>query len=243
MTLLKVVLFGFLYFLKLNIFELSKVKEIEDEKERIFYARGLFRGFGRGILKRTNAKVEVIYEDEEEFKKLSLEEPMVLISNHQSNIDIPTIQGYFPFVPGFMAKKEMESWIFFKTWLPITNSIFINRQNPREGIKAIRQSVKFIKAGYPMLVFPEGTRSETGVVGEFKNGGFKVAIDSKAKIIPITLKGTYDIQNKKSIKMFKNKNVKLIIGKVVDTKNYDREGLKNIHNIVKEIIVNNYNKF
>ncbi len=243
MALFKVALFGFLYFLKLNIFELSKVKKIEDERKRVFYARDLFRGFGKGILERTNASVEVIYEDEEEFRKLSLEEPMVLISNHQSNIDIPTIQGYFPFVPGFMAKKEMETWMFFKTWMPITNSIFIDRENPREGIKAIRKSVKFIKDGYPMLVFPEGTRSETGEVGEFKNGGFKVAIDSKAKIIPITLKGTYDIQNKNSIKMFSNKKVKLIIGKVIDTKDYDREGLKNIHNITKEIIVKNYNKF
>jgi 1-acyl-sn-glycerol-3-phosphate acyltransferase len=243
MALFKVALFGFLYFLKLNIFELSKVKKIEDERKRVFYARNLFRGFGKGILERTNASVEVIYEDEEEFSKLSLEDPMVLISNHQSNIDIPTIQGYFPFVPGFMAKKEMETWMFFKTWMPITNSIFIDRINPREGIKAIRKSVKFIKDGYPMLVFPEGTRSETGEVGEFKNGGFKVAIDSKAKIIPITLKGTYDIQNKNSIKMFSNKKVKLIIGKVIDTKDYDREGLKNIHNIAKEIIVNNYNRF
>ena len=242
MTLFRVTLFGFLYFLRLNIFKLSKVKKIEDEKERIFYARGLFRAFGRGIIERTNAVVEVIYEDEEEFKSLSMDEPMVLISNHQSNIDIPAIQGYFPFIPGFMAKKEMETWLFFKTWMPITNSIFIDRQNPREGIKAIRKSVKIIKDGYPMLVFPEGTRSNTGKVGEFKNGGFKVAIDSKAIIIPITLKGTYDIQNNKSIKIFKNKNVKLTIGKIVDTKDYDKEGLKNIHNIVKDIIVNNYNK-
>ncbi len=243
MTLLRVTLFGFLYFLKLNIFKLSKVKKIEVEKDRVLYARDLFRGFGRGIIERTNAEVEVIYEDEEEFKSLSMEEPMVLISNHQSNIDIPLIQGYFPFVPGFMAKKEMETWMFFKTWIPLTNSIFIDRKNPREGIKAIRKSVKLIKDGYPMLVFPEGTRSDSGMIGEFKNGGFKVAIDSKAKIIPITLKGTYDIQNKKSIKMFKNKNVKLVIGKIIDTKDYDREGLKNIHNVVKEIILNNYNKY
>lgn len=242
MALLKVTLFGFLYFLKLNIFKLSKVKKIENEKDRTFYARGLFREFGKGIIQRTNSIVEVIYEDEDDFKSLSIDEPIVLISNHQSNIDIPTIQGYFPFVPGFMAKKEMETWLFFKTWMPITNSIFIDRKNPREGIKAIRKSVKLIKDGYPMLVFPEGTRSEDGKIGVFKNGGFKVAIDSKAKIIPITLKGTYDIQNKKSIKIFKNKNVKLIIGKIVDTKDYDKEGLKNIHNIVKEIIVNNYNK-
>jgi len=242
MTLLKVTFFGFLYFLKLNIFELSKVKKIKDDKDRIFYARNLFREFGKGVIQRTNSNVEVIYEDENEFKNLSMDQPMVLISNHQSNMDIPTIQGYFPFVPGFMAKKEMETWIFFKTWMPITNSIFIDRQNPREGIKAIRKSVKIIKDGYPMLVFPEGTRSNTGKVGEFKNGGFKVAIDSKAIIIPITLKGTYDIQNNKSIKIFKNKNVKLTIGKIVDTKDYDKEGLKNIHNIVKDIIVNNYNK-
>jgi len=243
MTLLRVTLFGFLYFFKLNIFNLSKVKKIEGEKKRVLYARSLFRAFGRGIIERTNAKVEVIYEDENEFKALSMDEPMVLISNHQSNIDIPTIQGYFPFMPGFMAKKEMETWMFFKTWIPITNCIFIDRKNPREAIKAIRQSVKFIKNGYPMLVFPEGTRSDDGEIGEFKNGGFKLAIDSKAKIIPITLKGTYDIQNKKSVKMFKNKHVKLIIGKTVDTKDYDKEGLKNIHNIVKEKIVNNYNKY
>lgn len=243
MALIRVTLFGLFYFIKLNILQLKKVKKIEDEKERVFYSRSLFRGFGKGIIERTKASVEVIYEDKEEFDKLSLEEPLVIISNHQSNFDIPAIQGYFPFVPGFMAKKEMESWPFFKTWMPITNSIFIDRINPREGIKSIRQTVKYIKAGYPILVFPEGTRSEDGKVGKFKNGGFKVAVDSKAKIIPITLKGTFDIQNKKSIKMFKNKKVKLIIGKTIDTKDYTRDELKNIHNITKEVILNNYNKY
>jgi 1-acyl-sn-glycerol-3-phosphate acyltransferase len=243
MALIRVTLFGFFYFLKLNIFKLSKVNQMDDEREKVFYSRELFKGFGQGIIKRVNAKIEIIYEDKEEFDKLSQEEPLIIISNHQSNIDIPTIQGYFPFVPGFMAKKEMETWPFFKTWIPITNSIFIDRKNPREGIKAIRKTVKFIKDGYPILVFPEGTRSEDGKVGEFKNGGFKVAIDSKAKIIPVTLKGTYDVQRKGQLRMNSNKQIKLIIGKVVDTKDYDREGLKNIHNIVRDIIVKNYNKY
>lgn len=239
MTLIRVVFFAVSYFMKLNLFHLKKIQQIEDKREQVDKARNLFRGFGAGIIERTNSKVEVFYEDKEEFDKLRKDEPMVLVSNHQSNFDIPAIQGYFPFIPGFMAKKEMEGWPFFKTWMPPTNSIFVDRKNPREGIKAIRKTVKMVKDGYPILVFPEGTRSSDGEIKEFKNGAFKLAIDAKAKIIPITLEGTIDIQKKGSIKMYRNKKIKIVIGKVIDTKDYSKEELKKIHDITRDVIIKN----
>ncbi|MCK5780002.1 MAG: 1-acyl-sn-glycerol-3-phosphate acyltransferase [Psychrilyobacter sp.] len=243
MTLIRVAVFGFLYFSKITILHKRRLEKMEDSREKFLFGRSLFRGFGKGIIDRTGAKVEVIYEDESDYKKLTSNEAVVLISNHQSNMDIPAIQGYFPIVPGFLAKKEMETWPFFGKWTPLTRSVFVDRKNPREGIKAIREAVKIVKEGYPILVFPEGTRSEDGKLGEFKNGGFKIAVDAKAKIVPITLKGTYDIQKKGCVKMYRNKKVKLIIGKVIDTNDYDKVELKNIHNIVKNKIEENFNKY
>ncbi len=243
MAILRIILFVFFYFLRLNIFQLKKVRKIKNEKERVSTVREFFREFGKGVMKRASSKVEVFYEDKKAFDKISFEEPLVVVSNHQSNFDIPAIIGYFPFIPGFMAKKELERCPFIKTWMELASSVFIDRKNPREGIRTIRKTVKFIKSGYPILIFPEGTRSDNGEIGHFKNGGFKVAIDAKAKIIPVTLKGTYEIQNKKSIKVNKNKNIKIIIGKAIDTKNYNREEVKNIHNVARDTIVKNFDKY
>jgi len=243
MGLIRVVIFGFLYFSKITILHKKKLQKMDDERERAVLARKLFRDFGLGIMKNAGANVEVIYEDRGDYEKLQPLDSVVLISNHQSNMDIPAIQGYFPTVPGFLAKKEMETWPFFGSWAPLTKSVFVDRTNPREGIKSIREAVKIVKDGFPILIFPEGTRSEDGKLGEFKNGGFKIGIDAKAKIVPISLKGTYDIQKKGSVKIHRNKNVKLIIGKIIDTNDYSKTELKNIHIIVKNKIEENFNKY
>ena len=107
----------------------------------------------------------------------------------------------------------------------------------------MKEAVKKVKAGYSYVIFPEGSRSEDGNVGEFKKGSFKLATDSGERIVPVTLSGTYDIQSKKSLKINSNKNVEIIVDSPLDLKEFSYEDQKNINEIVNEIIKRNLEKY
>jgi 1-acyl-sn-glycerol-3-phosphate acyltransferase len=158
-------------------------------------------------------------------------------------MDIPTILGYFPREVGFVAKKEMETWPFFGIWMRYGQCVFLDRKNPREGMKNMKEAVKKIQDGYSTVIFPEGTRSEDGSIGEFKKGSFKLASDPMVKIVPITVKGTFDIQRKGSLKMSRGKKVKLIVNKVVDPKLLSRDEIKKLNDTVRGIIEESYNRY
>lgn len=118
---------------------------------------------------------------------------LCFISNHQSYFDILLIIGYMPVVPGFVAKKEIKRVPLLNLWTMALGSVFIDRKNFRSAIESIKLGVRHIKAGRPLLIFPEGTRSRSGTMGTFKAGSFKLAFDSDAVIVPLTVNNTYKI--------------------------------------------------
>ena len=63
----------------------------------------------------------------------------------------------------------------------------------------------------------------------------EAATDTDARIVPITIVGTYEVQSRKSLKVTSNKNIKIIVDKPVDLKEMSREEKKDVHNIVKRI--------
>ena len=180
------------------------------------FARKVGVNWGKNLVWASGSKVKVIYENdcEKEIKKIKeTGEPIILISNHQSNLDIPTLLGYLPLDFAFIAKKEMKN------------------------------AISKVEDGYSYVIFPEGSRTENGEVGEFKKGSFKLAKDSKVRILPITICGTYEVQNKKSLKVKGNKNIKVIVDKPIDPANLPIQEQKNIHKIVNDIIRENLKKY
>ena len=112
-----------------------------------------------------------------------------LISNHQSNFDSFAIRGYVPINAGFVAKKELFRIPFFNLWLYSMRCIKIVRHNLSSASRAIEKGIRSIRNGFPVLVYPEGTRSKTGRIGKFKGGALKLATRSGAVIVPITVDG------------------------------------------------------
>lgn len=217
-------------------------KELEAHK----FARKVGINWGKNLVWASGSKVQVIYENnsEEEIKKIKEnKEPVILISNHQSNLDIPTLLGYFPLSFAFIAKKEMKNWPLIGKWMKALNCIFLDRKNVRQGMKDMKEAMKKVEDGYSYVIFPEGSRSENGEVGEFKKGSFKLATDTGVRIVPITLVGTYEVQSKKSLKVKGNKNVKIVVDKPINFKQLPLEEQKNINEIVNEIIKNNLKKY
>lgn len=228
-----------LYFLISLIFLLPLVI-ILGEKKGTNLARKLAKSWGKFIIKITGSKVEVIIKNKEDLESISEDEPFVLIANHQSNIDIPLLLGYFPKQIGFVAKKEMQNWPIIGLWMKRIKCVFLDRKNPREGIKSMRVAIENIKNGYSIVIFPEGTRSKTGEIDEFKKGSFKLAIDPGVKIIPVTIKGTIDVLGRDSKKIRKNDNLQLIIDKSINPEGMEKEELSNLNEKIRNIILENY---
>ena len=79
----------------------------------------------------------------------------------------------------------------------LTGMFFIDNKNKRKTIESLNSAGKFIKEGKSILIFPEGTRSKTGEIGDFKKGAFILAAKSEVDILPVKITGTGKIWNVK----------------------------------------------
>lgn len=208
---------------------------------KIKKARFFLRDMSIGLLKILNIKIEINLKDDFNLKNLEKNRNIVIISNHQSNFDIPILLSVFKNIDiGFVAKKEMETWPFFSHWMKRGNYVFLDRHNPREGIKSIKKAASIVKSGYPTVIFPEGERSYDGLIKTFKKGSFKLPLDSNSTIIPVSINGTFNIQKKGSPFIKMNKKVKITIGSPIDLSTKNISFKKNITLITEKIIKENF---
>ncbi|KHD35577.1 acyl-phosphate glycerol 3-phosphate acyltransferase [Clostridium acetobutylicum] len=115
----------------------------------------------------------------------------VFISNHQSNVDFLAIMGTIDKQIGFIAKKEILKIKIVSSWMKMMHCVFIDRNDIRKSLMAINEGVDNLKKGYSMAIFPEGTRSKSSNMGEFKKGSLKLATKANAVVVPIAIDGGY----------------------------------------------------
>lgn len=212
----------------------------KDKNKKITLARLNLRKISFGFLKVLGVKVNVVIKDKEAIKNLNRDEKLIFMANHQSNFDIPIILSSINMDLGFVAKKEMETWPFFSRWMKRGNYIFLDRNNPREGMKSIKKAVEIVNAGYPTVIFPEGERTSDGNIGTFKKGSFKLALDTNGIIIPMTIIGAMNIQRKGKVAIHRNQNVTLVIDTPIDVSKLSDEEKKNLNTKIRGIILKNY---
>lgn len=161
------------------------------------------------------------------------------MSNHQSQLDIPVLETVLePYNIRFLAKKSLFNIPFFGWGIRILGYVPIEREDPREGLKSIFLCLERLKEGYSLVVFPEGTRSKTGELLPFKLGGFLIPLKAKVKVVPVTIWGTKDILPKGSIwfKLRNSKEIRVYIGKPIDTSDFSLKDKKNLALLVKQEI-------
>jgi len=119
-------------------------------------------------------------------------EPAVYVSNHRSFLDIFSLfrlNRPFKFVSktsNFMI--PVIGWSMF-----LTGHLMLKRTDRRSQMQVLKDCVALLKAGGSVLLFPEGTRSRDGVMGEFKKGAFSIAVKAGVPVVPVTLVGTGDL--------------------------------------------------
>ena len=120
------------------------------------------------------------------------------VSNHGSIFDAALMLAYLGRPFGFIAKKELIYIPLINLWIPMMGGFYIDRKNLRKGLKTINQGISRIKAGGAMIIFPEGRRSRGNGLLPFRSGALKLATQAGAPIIPIAIKGSYEVFEKNS---------------------------------------------
>lgn len=206
--------------------------KLNKTERRIELVHKVTKAWAKSLLWLSGAKIKV--EGEENIP----EGPVLYVSNHQSNFDIPIFISYVDRPKGFIAKSETAKMPFVVSWMRQMRCVFMNRKDIRQSVEAIGQGVKYIKEGYSMVIFPEGTRSSSGEVGEFKAGSFKLALKSGASVVPVVISGSKDIMEKGSL-IIKPAKVKVKILEPVNVKELSKEEAKALHAKVEQLIRNN----
>ena len=168
-------------------------------------------------------------------KNLDKNESYVICPNHISSIDIPVILASFSKPVLFMAKKEYSKIPIFG-WFYKKNTIIVNRDSNRDAYGAFLDSSNKLDKGFNVCIFPEGGIPPPSTkLRKFKNGPFKLAIEKKKKIIPVTMPN-----NKECFpwSYFKGRpgilNVK--IHKPIDLDSIENNEVKNLNNKVYNTI-------
>jgi 1-acyl-sn-glycerol-3-phosphate acyltransferase len=125
--------------------------------------------------------------------KIDTSKPHVYAVNHASAMDIPVLYVYLPFQFRIVFKKELLAYPVVGWQLKRSGQVCIDQQKPTNSIAAIRSAVKSLKAGMPLVIYPEGGRTPDGEIKPFLPGAFFLAIKAQVDIVPVALVGTYEL--------------------------------------------------
>jgi 1-acyl-sn-glycerol-3-phosphate acyltransferase len=125
--------------------------------------------------------------------KIDTSKPHVYAVNHASALDIPVLYVNLPFQFRIVFKKELLAYPIVGWQLKRSGQVCIDQQKPANSIAAIRSAVKSLKAGMPLVIYPEGGRTPDGEIKPFLPGAFFLAIKAQVDIVPVALVGTYEL--------------------------------------------------
>jgi len=147
----------------------------------------------------------------------------IIMSNHRSHYDIPLMILSFPASIRMLTKKELFRIPLWGRGMAAGEFISIDRHNIEQAKQDLKKAREKMEDGIVLWIAPEGTRSRTGRMGTFKKGGFILAIDAGALIIPVGIRGSEKVLPPKTWEFFLDQKVDVHIGKPIDTSVYTME--------------------
>lgn len=147
----------------------------------------------------------------------------IVMCNHRSLYDIPLSVLSIPGSLRFLTKKELFRVPIWGQGLKAGEFVSIDRSNLEQAIKDLACARAMMESGIVLWIAPEGTRSHDGKLGKFKKGGFVMAIESGATIIPVGIQGSENVLPAKTLDFYLDQDVKINIGAPIEASRYSME--------------------
>ena len=196
------------------------------DRARILHAFARF--WSRLIMKTILSPVKVTG-----LEKIDTSKAHVYAVSHASALDIPVLYVELPFQFRILFKKELLSYPIVGWHLKRSGQVCINQQNPSRSVAAIRSAVKSLKAGMPLVIFPEGGRTPDGEIKPFLPGAFFLAIKAQVDIVPVALVGTFALLPMNTYHI-KSRPLEMRVGQPISTAGHSMKEMEALSAKVKE---------
>jgi len=175
------------------------------------------RRWSKDNLWLSRARVEI-----EGLENIDPARPQIFTANHSGLHDILSLAAHLPIQFRWVAKKSLFNVPFMGWHMRRSGYIPIDRENPREAARSIIEAARIIRGGVNAIAFPEGTRSRTGDIGQFRSGAFALALRAGVPLVPITLEGSYRVIMPKTLQVNPGAIIRIKIDKAIDLSSYDK---------------------
>lgn len=162
--------------------------------------------------------------------------PLIVMSNHQSLYDIPVLFQSLPGRLRMVAKTELFRVPVWGQAMHAAGFIRIDRRDRHQAVESLRSSASLLKEGTRIWIAPEGTRSWDGLLGEFKSGGFRLALETNTPILPVAIDGTRKVLPAKGFLVQKHQQVVVTVLPPIDPARYGLERRKDLMRDVRAAI-------
>lgn len=179
LVVLYLVIFGLFSIIALPLLWLTG--KFNEELQQVLSQKIVKGAFGK-ILFLSGVKKRVIG-----VERVPQDQSVLFIVNHRGFFDSVLAFYTVPILAGFVSKKEIAGVPGLRMWMKLIKCVFLDRENPREGIKAILKGIENIKSGTSMFISPEGTRNKGEGLLEFKPGSLKMAEKAGCPIVPVAI--------------------------------------------------------
>lgn len=169
-------------------------------------------------------------------EKVDRKSPYIFMANHLSFLDGPMLFMLIPQSIRVILKKEVFRIPVIGQGMRYVGFVPVDRKSIRGGKKSIDKAARLMRErSYSFLIFPEGTRSRDGRIQAFKRGGFFLALEGQASIIPISIRGTYELMPRGTLLAKKGK-VRVLFHPPVSVQGYDSTNMRVLMDRVKSIV-------
>lgn len=154
----------------------------------------LLKAMMRGLLHLLFIKVEI-----HGLEHVDPEKPYIYVANHSSMLDIPLVAGFVPgYLRGIEASRQ-HGWPLYGWVMGRLGNLPIERADVHASISTMKRAEAYLESGGSLIIFPEGHRTSTGQLQPFKKLPFHLAKRSGKPIVPLTIRGMFEINNKNSL--------------------------------------------
>lgn len=153
-------------------------------------------------------------------ENIPADSPCVICANHQSAIDIFLLYGYIGVPFKWVLRASLRKIPFVGWACEKSGFIFADNSSPEAARKVVDDAKKALERGFYIMIFPEGTRSQTGKLGRFKKGAFRIVLDTHTPILPVSVNGAYEVLPKTGQRFPEWHRLRLVIHPPIQVANY-----------------------